>query len=245
MVTPFARALALLTAFTPRDRWLGNRALAARTGLPTSTVTRIARSLVLLGYLHYTPTEHKFRLAVPVLALGYAAIANSGLQRAARVHMQAFARQHKVHLNLSYRDRLELIVLESCGSHPWQDVLDPVGRRVDIESSAMGWALLAALPELERDYLLDNVKQRTPPDSVRCRLTEAIAQMNRRGFCTSVERDGSLGVLSTPLRIGDHAPLVLGCMADSSQMSRQRVERELGPRLLAMATSLARTSAPK
>src|SRR6516165_2267208 len=84
MVTPFARAMELLWAFTPQDRWLGNRELAQRTGLPPSTVSRIAQTLVLLGYLHHAHLERKYRLAPSVLALGYGAIANSGVQRAAR-----------------------------------------------------------------------------------------------------------------------------------------------------------------
>ena len=40
MVTPFARALTLLAMFTPQDRWLSARELAARASLPPSTVTR-------------------------------------------------------------------------------------------------------------------------------------------------------------------------------------------------------------
>src|SRR6516225_2333811 len=78
MVTPFARAMELLWAFTPQDRWLGNRELAQRTGLPPSTVSRIAQTLVLLGYLHHAHVERKYRLAPSVLALGYGVIANSG-----------------------------------------------------------------------------------------------------------------------------------------------------------------------
>jgi hypothetical protein len=39
-VMPFARALTLLGAYTPADPWLGNRTLAARTGLPAVTVAR-------------------------------------------------------------------------------------------------------------------------------------------------------------------------------------------------------------
>src|SRR5262245_16374405 len=69
MGVPFARALAVIGAFGPHDRWLGNGELAARTGLPQSTVTRIAQSLVALRYLHYSHGERKYRLAAPVLAL--------------------------------------------------------------------------------------------------------------------------------------------------------------------------------
>jgi DNA-binding IclR family transcriptional regulator len=242
MVAPFARALALLSAFTPQYRWLGARDLAARASLPTSTVTRIAQSLVQLGYLRYEGVERKYRLAPAVLALGYGAIANSDVQRAARVRMQEFAEQHKVHVNLSSRDRLDLIVLESCSSPQAPLFLNlHVGVRVGIASSPLGWALLAALPELERHYLLENVERRTPREwpQVRRRANEAIVQVQQLGFCTSLgEWAHDLGIVAAPLLIPGHSPLVVACVGSSSQMTRARVERELGPRLLGMASAI-------
>ena len=74
------RALVLISAFAPHERWLGNGQLAHRTGLPPSTVTRIAQSLVHLGYLLYDVQERKYRLSPAVLGLGYAAIAHSAIQ---------------------------------------------------------------------------------------------------------------------------------------------------------------------
>jgi len=249
MVTPFARALTLLAMFTPQDRWLGARELAARASLPPSTVTRIAQSLVQLGYLRHAPVEHKYRLAPAVLALGYGAIANSDVQRAARVHMQAFAEQHKVHVNLSSRDRLDLIVLESCSSAQAPLLLNlHVGVRVGIASSPLGWALLAALPELERHYLLEHVERRTPRDwpRLRRRSSEAIVQVQQLGFCTSLgEWDHDLGIVAAPLLIPGHSPLVMACVGSSSQMTRARVERDLGPRLLAMASAIQQTGVPE
>lgn len=242
MVTPFARALALLCAFTPQDDLLGARELASRTRLPVSTVVRIARSLVQLGYLRHVAGEGRYRLAPAVLALGYGAIANSGVQRAARVRMQAFADQHKVHVSLSARDRLDLIVLESCSSAQAPLSLNlHVGVRVGIASSPPGWALLAALPELERHYLLEHVERRMPREwpRLRRRSSEAILQVQELGFCTSLgEWDHELGIVAAPLLVPDHAPLVLACVGSSAQMTRARVQRELGPRLLGLAAEI-------
>jgi DNA-binding IclR family transcriptional regulator len=242
MVAPFARALWLLSAFRPQDLWLGNRDLAARTGLPPSTVTRIAHTLVELGYLLHEPTERKYRLAASVLALGYAAIANTEVQWAARARMQAFAEQNRVHINVSSRDRLDLIVLESCRSAESPLALNlQVGVRVGIASSPMGWALLAALPELERYYLLENVERRMPREwpRLRRRSSEGIAQVHRMGFCSSLgEWDPEMGIVAAPLLVEGHAPLVLACVGSSSQMTRARVEREIGPRLLGMVSSI-------
>jgi DNA-binding IclR family transcriptional regulator len=247
MVTPLARALALLGAFTPRDRWLGNRDLADRAGLPASTVTRLAQSLVALGYLHHAPAERKFRLSAAVLALGYAAIANSEVQRVARVQMQAFADQHKVHVSLSTRDRMDLIVLESCSSPDAPMALNlHAGARAGLASSPMGWALLAALPDIERHYLLNSVERRMPREwpRLRRRVSVALAEVQERGYCSSLgEWDRDLGIIAAPVAIEGQVPRVLTCVGASVRLGRTRVERELGPRLLAMARSLQRPGA--
>jgi DNA-binding IclR family transcriptional regulator len=242
MVAPLARALSLLGAFTPDDSWLSNGDLAARTGLPPSTVSRMAQSLATLGYLRYAPEQRRYRLAASVLALGYAAIAHSDVQRLAREKMQAFADQHKVHLTLSTRDRLDMIVLESCTSAQAPISLNlHVGARFGLGSSPMGWALLAALPGVERYYLLGNVERKMQREwpRLRRRCAEAIAQVHDTGFCTSLgEWARELGIVAVPLMIDGHAPLVLGCVGSSAQMTRARIERELGPRLVGIATAL-------
>ncbi|HSW20555.1 MAG TPA: helix-turn-helix domain-containing protein [Ramlibacter sp.] len=242
MVAPFARALALLGAFTPQDRWLGNRELAGRTGLPASTVSRFAQSLALLGYLHHDLEQRKYRLAAAVLSLGYGAIANSELQRAARVHMQAFADQQRVHVYLSLRDRLDLVVLESCSAA--QSLLQfnlHVGARVGIASSPMGWTLLAALPEIERYYLMENVERRAPREwpRVRRRIGEAIAEVYQTGYCSSIgEWDRELAIIAAPVLVEGQAPLVIACVGSTVQITRARVKRELGPRLAATAEAI-------
>ena len=242
MVAPFARAMDLLCAFTPQDHLLANHDLALRTGLPASTVTRLAKSLVSLGYLLHEPVERKYRLSAAVLALGYAGFANSEVQRVARTQMQAFADQHGVNVKLSSRDRLDLIVLESCGSaQSRQSLTLQIGARVGIASSPMGWALLAALPEPERNYLLDSVERRMPREwpLVRRRANAAIAQVHEKGYCSLLGECGSdLGIVAAPVLIDGQDPRVLACVGSSAQLSRARVERELGPRLLAMTRVL-------
>jgi len=242
IVAPFARALALLAAFMPGEKWLGNRDLSTRTGLPASTVTRIAQTLVILGYLFHDVEGRKYRLAPSALALGYGATANSALQRVAYACMQTFAERHKLCMNLSSRDRLDMIVLESYRSVESALALNlHVGVRLGIASSPMGWALLAALPELERYYLLENVERRSPREwpRLRRRISEAISQVRGAGFCSSLgEWDPDIGIVAAPLVVEEHAPLVVACVGAGQQMTRARVEREIGPQMLAMVASI-------
>ena len=241
MVTPFARALSLLGAFGPLDRELGTQKLSARTGLPPSTVTRIAQSLVALGYLRYLDAERKYRLAAPVLALGYGAIAGASVH-AARPYMTRFADQYKVHVNLSSRDQLALVIRESCSSPHAPTAPDlHVGVRLELASSPLGWALLAALPQQERDYLLDRAQRRCAREwpRVRRRSIEAMAEVREIGVCSSLgDWDRDLAVIAAPVFIEGGAPLVVACVGASREVRRSRVERELGPQLVALADAI-------
>ncbi|WP_434666199.1 helix-turn-helix domain-containing protein [Paraburkholderia sp. A3BS-1L] len=242
MVVPLARSLAILAAFSPNESWLGNQDLVLETGIPAPTISRMARSLVTLGYLHYSPTRRKYRLAAPVLSLGYAAIAHSSVQRLARLEMQSFANTNDTYVMLGTRDRLDVIVLETCSSSRQSvDLKLHAGTRLRIASSPMGWAMLAALPELERFYLLNNVERKSGRDwpHLRRRVGEGISQVHNTGYCMSLgEWEPDLTILATPLVIQDHTPLVLACVGQSARLGRARVERELGPRLVAVAQSL-------
>lgn len=244
VVTPVVRALLIISAFSPQERWLGNSQLSQRTGLPLSTVSRMAQSLAQLGYLLHDADERKYRLSPKVLGLGYAAMAHSAIQGLAGERMAAFARQHKVHVCLALRDRLDLVVLE-CRRSPESPVALPlhVGIRVGIAQSPMGWALLAGLPELERNYLLENVQRRMPRDwsRLRRRVWEGMAQVAETGYCVSIgEWEPELGALATPVLLEGNSPFVLACVGASRAMTRARVTRELGPRLLAMGEALQR-----
>jgi DNA-binding IclR family transcriptional regulator len=239
---PLARSLAILGAFTPQEPWLGNQEIVFETGIPAPTVSRMVRSLVALGYLHYSPAQRKYRLAASVLSLGYAAIAHSSVQRLARLEMQSFANASGTYVVLAARDRLDVIVLETCASKPVTIDLElHAGARLRIASSPMGWALLAALPELERFYLLGNVERRAGRDwpHLRRRISEGISQTHNAGYCTSLgEWEPDLAIVAAPLVIRDQTPLVLACIGPSAKLGRARVERELGPRLVAAAQHL-------
>lgn len=240
MVTPFARALWLLEAFTENARWLGNRDLAARSGMPASTVWRIAQSLVILGYLLYDAETRKYRLAPSVLALGYGAVGHAAVQLKAHEQMQGYADLQSVQVTLGTRERLEIVTLDSVSPALSRLPSDlPVSvARASLASSPMGWALLSALPESERNYLMHKVERRAPQDGLRMRrrIIQAMAQVREAGYCSSVsEWHPDLGIVAAPVLCEGRAPRVISCVGHASRITSARVQRELGPRLLALA----------
>ena len=241
-VEPLARALALLSVFTSHDVWLGNRDLAERTGLPAPTLSRLLRTLLALGYLHQSAERRQYRLAAGVMALGYAAIAHSDVQQLARPAMQLLADDSRTCVTLASRDRLEVVVIESCHGDAASLRLNlGTGTRLALANSPIGWALLAGLPDVERFYLLDHIERRFPREwsYLRRRFGEAFSQVQQRGFCMALgEPAPEFCILAAPLMLVGETPMVLACIGASAGISKARVERELGPRLVAAAQRL-------
>lgn len=247
-INPIGRAFSVLSTFSPHERWLSGADIAARTDLPVSTVLRILKSLVNLGYVHQCVRTRRYRLTALVLSLGYAAIAYSEAQSSLKPAMRALSEQHGLYVVLGTRDRLDVVLLECVTPRSEQSrrsgfrLRISAGTRFDIGESPLGWALLASLPDLERNYLSMKIEQRKSRDwaRVRRKMIDAENAVRQRGYCMSLgEIDPDISIVAAPLMLPEHGPMVVACLGETRNMSRSRVERELGP-LLARIESGAR-----
>ena len=239
-VNPLGRALSVLSVFGPHERWVGVTEIALKSSVPMSTASRLLKSLLALDFVHYHPQLKKYRLTAKVLKLGYAAIAHSELQNLALPRMQDLADETQTQVVLGSRDRLDVVLIETCNSRKLSErgrhlkFGISVGTRLPIAESPLGWALLAALPELERRYLSLKIETRDRLEwsRIRTRLTKAQVQVQEKGFCASLgEIDPDIAAIAMPLTISGHAPMVLACIGSSARMTNSRMEREFGPRL--------------
>jgi DNA-binding IclR family transcriptional regulator len=241
-VTPLVRGLSILSVFTPDKPTLGNLEIAQATGIPAPTVLRLLKSLVALGYLHQDKTSRKYSLAAASLALGYAAIADPDLQRLASIEMRKFAEATDTYVLLGTRERLDILILDTqIGSRAVLDLRLRPGMRMHIAYSLMGWALLAALPEAERSYLLGELERRPDENwpTIGRRMHEKIAQVRELGFgMLHGDWEPELACVAAPVPLPDRPPMVLGCVGRTGRLAQARLERELGPRLVTIAQTL-------
>ena len=242
-IRPVERGLAVLDAFLDDTQWLANQDLAARTHLPNATVSRLLQTLASLGYLTYCPRRRKYRLAVSVLSLGYAAIADTEVVLQARPGMQRLADDNGVFVALAGRDGLDMVLFANChsASNPATVGL-AVGEHMPIAASPVGWALLACLHQKERSYLMDYMRRYHPRDewmAIRRRITDAQAQIAEKRYCLSTGDWGpDITVAAAPLTSRARPPMVLLCAGQSRTLTRARIEQKAGPQLLALAQQL-------
>jgi DNA-binding IclR family transcriptional regulator len=241
-VSALARGLEVLRAFTPGEGLLGNGEIVERTGLPKPTVTRLTYTLTKLGYLTYAERLGKYQLAPAALSLGYSALANMRIRQIARGSMQALADYADASVALGTRDRLDIIYVEHCRSRHGVMLRLGLGSRIPIANTAMGRALIAGLPESERDWLLGYLRREAGKAWPKMRVTieRAIDEVAARGFALALgEWERDINAVGVPLVAPDGSgTFAFNCGAPSFQFTREKLEREIGPRLVNMVRNL-------
>jgi DNA-binding IclR family transcriptional regulator len=242
-VEALARGLEVLRAFAPDRALLGNQEIARATGLPKPTVSRLTYTLTKLGYLTYSDRLGKYQLGAPALSLGYAVLSNMGIRQIARPQMQALADYSRASVALGSRDRLNMIYIEHCRSDGAVTLRLDLGSRVPIATTSMGRALLAALPEDERRFLMEFIARREPDrwPQIRAGIERGMDDYARRGFTLSIgEWKADVNGVGVPLIPADGSPiLVFNCGAPAFQISRDRLESDIGPRLVHLVRNVA------
>jgi DNA-binding IclR family transcriptional regulator len=235
-VNALSRGLEVLRCFGPRDRWLANQEIARRTGLAKPTVSRLAYTLTRLGHLRYSEVLNKYGLGSAAISLGFAALGQMDVRRAARPFMQALSDYTKASVHLAVNDRLSMQVVDTY----WNSasfVID-IGSRVPVATTSLGRAWAAALPPAERTGLLAAMRAARPADwpTTRRRFAQALREHREHGFCLGLgDWRREINAVAAPLLLANGAGLVVvGCSGAAFQLDPERLKRDVGPRLLAL-----------
>jgi DNA-binding IclR family transcriptional regulator len=242
-VTALARGLDVLRCFHPGDVNLSNLEIARRTGLPKPTISRLTYTLTRLGYLSFSDQHGTYQLGNGVLALGYAMLSGLDVRERVRPLMQELADQSDTTLALGGRDRMNIVYLEVCRGPGAVTLRLDVGARVPIAATAIGRALLAAVPQEEREFLMSYLKKRETAqnyDRLRGEIEQSIAEIRERGFCTVIgEWRPEVNGVGVPIITSDRNVYAVNCGGPAFKVSREILESELGPKMVALANRIS------
>lgn len=240
-VTALARGLELLRCFTPSESTLSNLDLARKSGLPRPTVSRLTHTLARLGYLRPLP-RGKYQLDVGVMAFGYSMISNLPIRAIAQPLMVNLANEVGATVAMSARDRLDMVYLDVVQSALRSTIRRQIGIRLPIHQSSAGRACLAAMPPQEADLLMDHLRGAYPTDwpDIRKTLERAFRDYADYGYCLSIgEWQRKVNAVAVPLHHPQLGILSLNCGGPEFQISREKLEESIGPRLVQLVNDIA------
>ncbi len=235
-VTALARGLEILSCFHASDRFLGNKQIAERTGLPITTVTRLTFTLTEQGFLSFQPNINKYRLGTAVLSLSYSLLAQMDVRRIARPLMQALAEHTQAAVNIGVRDRLDMVYVDTYRNASSYAVQLDVGSQLPVASTSMGRACLVALPEQERLELMEEIRKQDEHNWPRIKdaIDQSLIDYRERGYCLSLgDWRKEVHAIAVPLLPEDGSEIIVfSCSGASFQLSPEAIETDVGPRLL-------------
>ncbi|GIQ76936.1 IclR family transcriptional regulator [Bradyrhizobium sp. RD5-C2] len=248
VVQGLSRGLTVLRAFRPGETSLSNSELAARTGLAKATISRLTQTLTALGYLSYSPRLGRYQLGAGVVALCHSLLAGMPHRIAARPLLQDIADFARVPASLGMRDQSEMVTIETARHPHMRPMRFDLGSKLPIETTAMGRAYLFGLPAEEREMLLKRLRlqhSREEWRDIRARLDKAFEQLTERGFCVSLgDRRPDVFAVGAPLVTPEGIVLAINCGGMPSEVSAERLEHEIGPRIAQAAAQISAEPAP-
>lgn len=241
-VVALSRGLSLLACFRDNRPLLTNGELAALSGLPCSSVSRLTHTLIKLGYLEYDSGHAAYRLGTKVLSLGYAMLGGMDLQPLIHPYMQELAERANSLVALATCEDWSMMCVTVVRSRDTQTLPLEVGAHVALDTSAMGRAYIASCSAAEQKKILEHLagNRKRDPALLRKNIVNAINGYRSRGYCTSIDdwRDGVNGV-AVPLYLKNFGRrMVLTCGGTAKQMTRRHIDEHVAPFLIKTASDI-------
>lgn len=235
-VNALARGLEILRCFLPGEKYLSNTELAKRTGMPKPTISRLTYTLTKLGYLGFSNERGQYHLGSGVLSLGNSLLSNLDVRKLARPAMRELAEHSQASVAIGIRDRLDMVYIETCRSSSAVTLRRDVGSRIPIATTAMGKALLCALSQTERDFLMDHIRlgneEKWP--QIKASLEQAFKDYQDHGFCIAVgDWESNINAVGVPLiDPNGEEMMAFNCGGPAFLLPRDALMNDLGPRLV-------------
>ena len=243
VVTSLLRGLDVLRCFTEHRKVLGSSDIARLIELPQPTVWRLCQTLVKAGYLTAEPSEKSFRLGMPVLTLGFAAISALDLADLVRADLQEIASRFNAAAGLTTREQFSMLCLQRFEApNAMLTVNWRIGSMVPIINSGVGWAYLSGLQSKARDALVAEIARAHPElwRKVQKPYAAAMKEFERTGYVVNADilYPALTTVATSVLRPSDRTLFVLNCTALSATITPDKLRREIGPAMKAAAERL-------
>jgi DNA-binding IclR family transcriptional regulator len=242
-VTALARGLEVLACFRHGDRMLGNQELSKRCGLAKSTVSRLTHTLTSLGYLVYVAESAKYSLGMATLSLGSAMLSRLDIRKLAHPLMEQLAEFGQCTVSLGSRDRLSMIYIDAVRGSAAVTLSLESGARIQIATSAMGRAYLTAVPENERNDIMERVRELADVNrwpELQRGVAKALRDIRELGVCCSFgDWQKDVNAIAVPVRPGGGLPpMAINCGAPAYMVSKEFLLERVRPRLIALANEL-------
>lgn len=244
-VPGLTRGLRILGEFSHDEPKLGAPELAARLGVPKTTVFRLLQTLEREGFVERVDDSRFYRLGVAVLRLGFEYLSSLSLVELGRPLLERLRDQTGFAANLVVRDGRSIIyVAKSTALSPFASSVN-IGTRLPAHATVLGRLLLTPLAPAELRKLfpekrLEKMTAQTP-ETVDA-LSALVAADRERGYAVSEGFfEPGISTIAAPVRDeAAHVVAALGLTISAPSIERSLDQAQLIERTLETASALSK-----
>ena len=175
---------------------LGPSAIGQGVALDKATVTRLLRTLVEAGYVAQDETTRRYRLTGKILWLAHRASVRLDLRSVARPHLTALRDELGETVHLGVMEDLRVVYVDKLEADNSIQLVSAIGQTMPLHSTSLGKAMLAALPDEEREgkYARMDLSRRTDRTILDlATFREEIRRTQLRGYSTDDRENEPFG----------------------------------------------------
>lgn len=151
------RGLALLEIVAASPQGAAVTDVAAQAGLDKGTASRLLATLRKQGYVRQRQSDRRYLLAGKVLLLARSYEGQLNLREAARSHLAALRDATEETVYLAVREGRQIVYVDQLEPDRPVRLASADGQSLPLHVTAMGRAILAAMPAHEADQLIDHL----------------------------------------------------------------------------------------
>lgn len=179
------RAIALLRALGRKPGGATVSELALQLGMPKSSVYRLLVTLRRSDWVAFDPDSEHYHLGVGLLEVSAGVLDRLDLREIARPHLLAIVRECDESVHLGLLNDTNVIYALKFDSTKSIRMVSEVGRLAPLYCTGLGKAMLAWMPEGEREALLERIELRRFTKTTLTdlgALRENLAEARARGY---------------------------------------------------------------
>lgn len=229
-----AKGLSLLIALGEYPDGVGVSEIAREVGLPISTTHRLLAAMIPSGFVQFDSQNRRYYLGLKVFELSTRVSLVRNISEVALPVLRKLTTLTRESASLAVREGSELVYVAQVEGPNRIQVRGSVGTRGPLYSTSQGKAMLAFLPEEEREDILGQLclKPRTSNTITDlARLREELGITQKRGYAVAdEENEDGIRAIGVPVTGPDGRPTAaLSVVAPVFRVSREKLDQFLPP----------------
>jgi DNA-binding IclR family transcriptional regulator len=153
-VPSIERALSVLQCLGHSKRGFSISEIGRRLKIPKSSAHLILTTLERRGFLQRNTQTGRYHFGLQLLSLSRSALENLDLREEARPFLRDLMEETGLTVHMAVLERDEAVIIEKVEAPGLVRLASWIGRRLDVNCTGVGKALMAFLPDEELDYIL-------------------------------------------------------------------------------------------